>query len=37
MKEQIVIRALANGLWEIQVLVKTSNQELIERGRVCQI
>ena len=37
MKEQIVIRALENGLWEIQVLVRKSNKELIERGKVCKI
>jgi hypothetical protein len=37
MKEQIVIRALANGLWEIQVLVKQSKNKLIKRGKVCKI
>jgi hypothetical protein len=37
MKEQIVIRALANGQWEIQVLIRKSNNELIERGKVCNI
>ena len=36
MKEMIVIRALANGQWEIQVLIKSHN-EFIERGKVCNI
>ncbi len=36
MKEMIVIRALDNGLWEIQVRIKRSKDELIERGKVCQ-
>jgi len=33
----IVIRALENGFWEIQVLIKKSKNELIERGKVCKI
>jgi len=37
MKEMIVIRALENGLWEIQVRIRKSKNELIERGKVCKI
>jgi hypothetical protein len=37
MKEMIVIRALENGLWEIQVLVRVNKNEFIERGKVCKI
>jgi len=37
MKEMIVIRALENGIWEIQVLVKKSKDEIIERGKRCRI
>jgi len=37
MKEMIVIRALENGLWEIQVLVRKNKNELIERGKICKI
>jgi len=36
MKEMIVIRALANGLWEIQVITRKGT-ELIERGKRCRI
>ncbi len=37
MKEMIVIRALENGLWEIQVLVRKGKDEFIERGKICKI
>ena len=37
MKEMIVIKALENGFWEIQVVAKNSKTELIERGKVCKI
>jgi hypothetical protein len=37
MKEMIVIKALAGGFWEIQVVMKKSKNELIERGKVCKI
>jgi hypothetical protein len=37
MKEEIVIRALENGLWHIQVRVREGRNELIERGKVCKI
>jgi len=37
MKEQIVIRALANGQWEIQVLLKKNKSTLIKRGKVCNV
>ena len=37
MKEMIVIRALANGFWEIQVLLRKTNTELIERRKVCHV
>jgi hypothetical protein len=36
MKEMIIIKALENGLWEIEVVMKKNN-ELIERGKVCKI
>jgi hypothetical protein len=37
MKEMIVIQALANGLWRIHVVVKKSNNKLIQRRKVCKI
>lgn len=37
MKEMIVIRMLENGFWEIQVVLRKSRTELIERGKVCKI
>ena len=37
MDEMIVIKALPNGFWEIQVVMKKSRTELIERGKVCKI
>jgi hypothetical protein len=37
MKEMIVIRALANGFWEIQVLLRKSRNELIERRKLCHV
>ena len=37
MREMIVIRVLANGFWEIQVITKKSKNEFIERGKVCKI
>ena len=37
MKELIVIRSLANGLWEIQVIVRKSRDSMIERGKRCKI
>jgi hypothetical protein len=37
MREMIVIRRLENGIWSIQVLVKKTKTELIERGKVCKI
>jgi hypothetical protein len=37
MKEMIVIRALANGRWEILVRMKKNKNQLIERGTICQI
>jgi len=37
MNEMIIIRALANGLWEIQVVVAKSKTGLIKRGKVCKI
>ena len=37
MKEMIVIRALENGLWEIQVITRKSRNEMIERGKRCRI
>jgi len=37
MKDMIVIRMLENGLWEIQVVMRKSKTELIERGRICKI
>jgi hypothetical protein len=37
MKEMIVIQALANGLWSIQVVVKKSNSKIIQRRKTCKI
>jgi len=37
MTEMIVIRALENGFWEIQVRIKKSKTEFIERGKICKI
>jgi hypothetical protein len=37
MREMIVIRMLANGFWEIQVVTRKSKNEFIERGKVCKI
>jgi len=37
MREMIVIKALPNGFWEIQVVTKKSQNEFIERGKVCKI
>jgi len=37
MSEMIVIKALPNGFWEIQVVMRKSKTELIERGKVCKI
>jgi hypothetical protein len=37
MKEMIVIKALAGGYWEIQVVLEKSKNELIERGKICKI
>ncbi len=37
MKEMIVIRALANGFWEIQVLIRKTRKELIERRKLCHV
>ncbi len=37
MKEMIVIRVLGNGIWSIQVLVRKSKNEFIERGKICKI
>ena len=37
MEEMIVIRVLGNGFWEIQVVMRKSRTELIERGKVCKI
>ncbi len=37
MNEMIVIKALGNGFWQIQVLVRKTQNELIERGKVCKI
>jgi len=37
MKEMIVIEALPNGFWSIQVVTKKNKKEFIERGKVCKI
>ncbi len=37
MKEIIVIRALENGMWAVQVRTRKGRHELIERGKVCKI
>jgi len=37
MNEMIVIRALENGFWEIQVVTRKRKNEFIERGKVCKI
>ncbi len=37
MKEVIVIKALENGLWEIQVILQKGNNKLIKRGTICKI
>ena len=37
MHEMIVIKALPNGFWSIQVVTKKSKNEFIERGKVCKI
>ncbi len=37
MKEMIVIRALANGFWEIRVLLRKTRKKLIERRKLCHI
>lgn len=37
MKEMIVVRALGDGLWEIQVLLRKDPHTLIERGKRCRV
>jgi len=37
MKELIVVRSLAAGLWEIQVILRKGPDEMIERGKRCRI
>lgn len=37
MKEQIVIRCLPEGLWEILVIVRKNSEEFIGRGKRCRI
>jgi hypothetical protein len=37
MKEMILIRALDNGLWEIQVITRKSCNEMTQRGKRCVI
>lgn len=37
MKEMIMIQALENGIWQIQVVVKQSENKLITRGIRCRI
>ncbi len=37
MKEQIVIRSLPQGLWEIHVILHKSHGEFITRGKRCRI
>ena len=37
MSEMIVIKALPNGFWSIQVVTKKSKREFIERGKICKI
>jgi len=37
MNEMIVIEALENGVWEIQVVVRQSKDRMIKRGIRCRI
>jgi hypothetical protein len=37
MEELIVIRALENGVWEIQLRTRQGSEEIIKGGKVCRI
>jgi hypothetical protein len=37
MNQIVEIRALENGLWEIQILRKEGETEVVERGKRCRI
>jgi hypothetical protein len=37
MREMIVIRALANGVWEIQVVTRRGQNETIGRTKRCRV
>jgi hypothetical protein len=37
MEEMIVIRALENGVWEIQVVTRKNSREMTERGKRCKV